>query len=223
MADTKELVGRLRKASRAIYLATEETVADDISSKLTRAADTIESLERERDEARKSWRCFHCDEVFVSEQEARLHFGRDESKEPGCCIKVGAERGLLKAMRRAEDDAAEAWFRLQNESGEAAKAYYAQNSRHQEQLRVAEEAGYERGLRDAAHEATRAEATESELTTLRTRVAKMEEALRAIDAKVVELGLAAQRKANGHKHEKFAAVRHSMRLIVSAALTEEQP
>ena len=84
---------------------------------------------------------------------------------------------------------------------------------------------------DAAH--NRAEATESELTTLRTRVAKMEEALRAIDAmeealraidaKVVELGLAAQRKANGHKHEKFAAVRHSMRLIVSAALTEEQP
>lgn len=64
---------------------------------------------------------------------------------------------------------------------------------------------------------------ESELTTLRSRVAKMEEALRAIDAKVVELGLAAQRKANGHKHEKFAAVRHSMRLIVSAALTEEQP
>ena len=49
---TKELVARLRKASRAIYLATEEAVADDISSKLTRAADTIERLERERDEAR---------------------------------------------------------------------------------------------------------------------------------------------------------------------------
>lgn len=64
---------------------------------------------------------------------------------------------------------------------------------------------------------------EAELTALRARLAKMEEALRAIDAKVVELGLAAQRKANGHKHEKFAAVRQSMRLIVSAALTEEQP
>ena len=64
---------------------------------------------------------------------------------------------------------------------------------------------------------------EAELSTLRARVAKMEEALKAIDAKVVELGLAAQRKANGHKHEKFAAVRQSMRLIVRTALTEEQP
>ena len=67
-----------------------------------------------------------------------------------------------------------------------------------------------------------AEAT-AEATTFRARLAKMEEALRAIDAKVVELGLAAQRKANGHKHEKFAAVRQSMRLIVRTALTEEQP
>lgn len=64
---------------------------------------------------------------------------------------------------------------------------------------------------------------ESEMnTTFRARLAKMEEALRAIDAKVVELGLAAQRKANGHKHEKFAAIRHSMRMIVRTALTEEQ-
>lgn len=63
--------------------------------------------------------------------------------------------------------------------------------------------------------------SEVEAAALRSRVARLEEALRAIDAKVVELGLAAQRKANGHKHEKFAAVRHSMRLIVSAALTEE--
>lgn len=58
------------------------------------------------------------------------------------------------------------------------------------------------------------------VTAIRARLAKMEDALRAIDAKVVDLGLAAQRKANGHKHEKFAAVRHSMRLIVSAALAE---
>lgn len=52
-------------------------------------------------------------------------------------------------------------------------------------------------------------------------IIRMEEALRAIDAKIVELGLAAQRKANGHKHEKFAAVRQSMRLIVRSVLAEE--
>lgn len=60
------------------------------------------------------------------------------------------------------------------------------------------------------------------VTALRARLAKMEDALRAIDAKIVELGLAAQRKTNGHKHEKFAAIRHSMRMIVRTALTEEQ-
>lgn len=62
---------------------------------------------------------------------------------------------------------------------------------------------------------------ETEADTLRARLAKMEDALRAIDAKIVELGLAAQRKANGHKHEKFATIRHSMRMIVSAALIED--
>ena len=62
---------------------------------------------------------------------------------------------------------------------------------------------------------------ETEADTLRARVARLEEALRSIDAKIVELGLAAQRKANGHKHEKFAAIRHSMRMIVSAALIED--
>ena len=58
---TKELVARLRKASRAIYFATEEAVADDISSKLTRAADTIESLERERDEWRDAAHLSACE------------------------------------------------------------------------------------------------------------------------------------------------------------------
>lgn len=44
------------------------------------------------------------------------------------------------------------WFRLQNESGEAAQAYYAQGARHQEQLRAVEELGYERGLADGRAE-----------------------------------------------------------------------
>lgn len=96
------------------------------------------------------WRCFHCDETFTDERCARDHFGRDETCEPACQIKVGAERSLLTALRRAEDDCNEVMQRLHAESTDSAKMYYAQTSRHQDQLRAAEQLGYERGLRDAA-------------------------------------------------------------------------
>lgn len=100
-----------------------------------------------RDNA-KEWRCFHCDDVFTTEHQARVHFGCDEMSEPACKIKMGAEGSLVTALRRAEADLADAWAAIHNESTEAAKAYYAQQSRHQEQLRAAEELGYERGLAD---------------------------------------------------------------------------
>lgn len=98
----------------------------------------------------KGWRCFHCDEVFTEEHFAREHFGRDERCEPACQIAMGAERSLLSALRRAEDDCNEMTQRMQTETTDSAKAYYAQTSRHQQQLRTIEELGYERGLRDAA-------------------------------------------------------------------------
>lgn len=105
-----------------------------------------------KDDVREAleWRCFHCGEVFLDHSCAQAHFGRDETSEPACLIKAGAERSILKALRRAEADAAEAWAAIQNETTDAAKAYHAQSSRHHEQLRAAEELGYERGLRDAA-------------------------------------------------------------------------
>jgi hypothetical protein len=96
-----------------------------------------------------SWRCFHCDEVFTERYLAADHFGADETSEPACKIKMGAERSMLTALRRAERDAAEAWFKIHNEATDSAKAFYAAAARHQEQLRAAEELGYERGLRDA--------------------------------------------------------------------------
>ena len=95
-----------------------------------------------------AWRCYHCDEVFTDDRCARLHFGRDETCAPACQIKAGAERGLIYALREAEYAAADAQLALATESTEAAKAYYAQASRHAAALRSAEEAGYERGLAD---------------------------------------------------------------------------
>lgn len=99
------------------------------------------------------WTCFHCGETFRTPGAARDHFGFDFNLDPGCRIKLGGERSLLMALRRAEKDAADAWAMIGNESTEAAQAYWAQASRHAEQLQAAEEEGYERGLRDGRAEA----------------------------------------------------------------------
>lgn len=109
-----------------------------------------------------TWRCFHCDEVFTDKHSAEIHFGRDMNRTPACKIK-GSELGLVEAMRRAENDASEAWHVIHAETTDASKAYYAQNSRHQEQLRVIEQIGYDRGIDDAkAHPETLGLAHEAE-------------------------------------------------------------
>jgi hypothetical protein len=95
------------------------------------------------------WLCFHCGERFTTVGGARDHFGFTQSSDPACRIKLGAERGLVMALRKAEEHNAELLNKLHDESSEVARAYSAAASRHGEQLRIAEELGYERGLRDA--------------------------------------------------------------------------
>jgi hypothetical protein len=101
-----------------------------------------------------AWRCFHCGDVFTTEHCARLHFGRDEDSAPACQIKGGAEQGLLGALRAAEYEASEARRAISDECTEAARAHYAQTTRHDAALRNAEELGYERGLADGRTLAT---------------------------------------------------------------------
>lgn len=96
------------------------------------------------------WRCFHCDEVFADRRCAQAHFGPDETSTPACRIKAGAEGSLLTALRRSEADCNEMMQRIQSETTDAATAYYAQMARHQEQLRIAEELGFERGIAELA-------------------------------------------------------------------------
>lgn len=50
----------------------------------------------------KGWDCFHCQEHFSTIGSARDHFGGDQGSLAGCQIKVGEERGLLMALRKAE-------------------------------------------------------------------------------------------------------------------------
>lgn len=100
------------------------------------------------------WTCFHCDETFVDPSEARRHFGADEGATPACQIK-GAEGGLLRALREAEDQAARALALMHDESTEIAKAYASFQSRHGQALIAAEELGYERGLADGRKDTNR--------------------------------------------------------------------
>ena len=47
------------------------------------------------------------------------------------------------------------WCPPHDESSDAMRAYQAQLTRHKEQLRIAEELGYQRGLKDGRAEDTR--------------------------------------------------------------------
>lgn len=95
------------------------------------------------------WTCFHCGDTFTTYGAARDHFGFEPGLSPACRIKAGAEKGLLMALRRAEQDAANAWAALHDEGSDAVKAYRAAVARHSRQLIEAEQLGYERGLNDA--------------------------------------------------------------------------
>jgi hypothetical protein len=93
------------------------------------------------------WTCFHCGETFTTEGSARVHFGAEPSATPGCVLKVrlGAERGLLMALRDAEERIA----RYVGEDSDTMRELHRMQSRHTAQLLEAEEAGYARGMRDA--------------------------------------------------------------------------
>lgn len=53
------------------------------------------------------WRCFHCDEVFTTRQDAYDHFGPDEGCEklPPACIDPLRldEKGRMKELRDSQD------------------------------------------------------------------------------------------------------------------------
>lgn len=105
------------------------------------------------------WTCFHCGETFTTVGAARIHFGADQSAQPGCMAKVGlgAERGLLMALRKAEERIA----KYMEDDTDLHREIHRMQSQQSDALRDAEEAGYERGLRDGI--ALRATDTSCEL------------------------------------------------------------
>lgn len=89
-----------------------------------------------------TWRCFHCDEVFTSEEDARLHFGKSERESPACTIDISEYRAMETRMQFYNDEDAEihrSMARLQSD--------------HNLALQREEEKGYDRGVRDQMAEA----------------------------------------------------------------------
>jgi hypothetical protein len=93
---------------------------------------------------RKTWRCFHCDEVFQSERWAREHFGGNQGALAGCQIK-GSDGDLLAEIRRLEAELGP--YREEDTHLQRAIASLRCEMGTREQR--AEEEGYARGLRDA--------------------------------------------------------------------------
>ena len=89
----------------------------------------------------KSWRCYHCDEVFVDEHRAGAHFGHDVLAHPACTESADKLRELEAELKRYRE-----------EDTDLDRKYHAMQADHAVALRREEEKGYERGLRDGMKE-----------------------------------------------------------------------
>lgn len=101
-------------------------------------ADAVRQVRNGKAFPTRSWRCFHCDELFLDEEKARLHFGSSEMREPICHMTPEEIREMEKELDgyRDEDTALH-------------RQIVSMRADHATALRAEEEKGYARGLRDA--------------------------------------------------------------------------
>jgi hypothetical protein len=91
------------------------------------------------------WRCFHCDEVFLTVEAARDHFGADSTAEPGCVLKLDAgEKKVIHALREAWEQLARYW----QEDSDMEREMRAMRIEHEAALRREEE--FDRKMNGAA-------------------------------------------------------------------------
>ena len=87
--------------------------------------------------SRKSWRCYHCDEVFYCPSAAVEHFGPSQESNPLCQVTrehINSLEAQLSSYR--------------NEDTDLHRQIHALESKHSKALMRAEESGYSKGLRD---------------------------------------------------------------------------
>lgn len=97
-------------------------------------------MKRKKVLQKKTWRCFHCDEVFRSSLKAQLHFGGCEGLMPACHIDAKHLRELEKELAKYRSEDTDLHRQIRN-----------LECQHFTALRREEEKGYARGLRDAGY------------------------------------------------------------------------
>lgn len=123
-------------------------------------------------EGDRSWRCFHCDEVFTNKEAAREHFGSTELDEPGCKMLAKGEVELLRDYR----DMAARWQRCVSEDCDASRIYHSMSAKIATTEREAEQRGYDKGLNDTRLAATKGAVPEGWQLVPKEPTQKMKEA-----------------------------------------------
>ena len=117
--------------------------------------ETVSAFEKRARAGRKSWRCFHCGDVFLNPKHAASHFGIDCMQEPGCvAVLRHGESHLLDRIR----DLDQQLRRYQDEDSDVMRWAMSKESDHRQALIREEERGYAKGVADtlAMPEAERA-------------------------------------------------------------------
>ena len=155
-----------------------------------------------RAEADKSWRCFHCDEVFITKESAMAHFGKYDGSLTACELSK-VDGGLAVTVRRLEDELG----RYYVEDSDMDRKLNGIFADHRQALIREEEIGFAKGL--AAREATIAE-LESNRAIWKDKVEGLRGNLKHRDATIAKLREAlveARDWAKGFPTEELEALR----------------
>ena len=93
---------------------------------------------------KKTWRCFHCDEVFTDPKEARTHFGAIQGDKAVCALSHDEIRHMEWCLRRYRE-----------EDTDLHRQIALMQCEHTQALMRAEESGYAKGLKDGREVAIR--------------------------------------------------------------------
>src|SRR5262249_47115990 len=88
---------------------------------------------------KRTWRCFHCDEVFAHKIDARVHFGSSEIDKPICQFNATEFRQMEHELRKHRAEETELHMYMDKRISE-----------YKIELRSEEEKGYARGLADGS-------------------------------------------------------------------------
>lgn len=116
------------------FVGTEEEAVNAVTDAL---------LSERREAEQRAWRCFHCDEIFASREDAANHFGPFECEKTACQL-TADEKGIVGLLRDALAELAV----YRREDNAAFRHFYALGSDHAIKERKAEEEGYAKGLAD---------------------------------------------------------------------------